>query len=150
GARGRLARFSEPRRGPERSGSQEVRMPPVPASRGGAAALGRPLVGALFVSSALLSLVSWYTTQQGMALYLSPWFAFLASLGVQSALVLVAWLVGVSEGRRGLLIAVYVVTAAVSIAFSYVSLHTWFASRERPAAVQRGLHPRAPGGARHA
>ena len=41
-------------------------MPPVP-SRGGAAALGRPLVGALFVSSALLSLVSWYTTQQGMA-----------------------------------------------------------------------------------
>ena len=50
-------------------------MPPVPASRGGAAALGRPLVGALFVSSALLSLVSWYTTQQGMALYLAPWFA---------------------------------------------------------------------------
>jgi hypothetical protein len=114
-------------------------MPPVPASRGGAAALGRPLVGALFVSSALLSLVSWYTTQQGMALYLAPWFAFLASLGVQSALVLVAWLVGVSEGRRGLLVAVYVVTALVSIAFSYVSLHTWFASRERPAEVQRRL-----------
>ncbi|HVQ26152.1 MAG TPA: hypothetical protein VMV01_13285, partial [Planctomycetota bacterium] len=91
------------------------------------------------MSSALLSLVSWYTTQQGMALYLAPWFAFLASLGVQSALVLVAWLVGVSEGRRGLLIAVYVVTALVSIAFSYVSLHTWFASRERPAEVQRRL-----------
>ena len=77
--------------------------------------------------------MSWYTTQQGMALYLSPWFSFLASLGVQSALVLVAWLVGVTESRRGLLIAVYAVTAAVSIAFSYVSLHTWFASRERPA-----------------
>ena len=55
--------------------------------------------------------MSWYTTQQGMALYLAPWFAFLASLGVQSALVLVAWLVGVTEARRGLLIAVYVVTA---------------------------------------
>jgi hypothetical protein len=101
--------------------------------------LGRPLVGALFVSSALLSLVSWYTTQQGMALYLAPWFAFLASLGVQSALVLVAWLVGVTEGRRGLLVAVYVTTATVSIAFSYVSLHTWFAARERPAQVERRL-----------
>ena len=84
--------------------------------------------------------MSWYTTQQGMALYLSPWFSFLASLGVQSALVLVAWLVGVSEGRRGLLIAVYAVTAAVSIAFSYVSLHTWFAARERPATIERALY----------
>ena len=113
-------------------------MPPTSAS-GGGAALGRPLVAGLFVASGLLSVVSWYTTQQGMALYLAPWFAFLASLGVQSALVLVAWLVGVSEGRRGLLVSVYVVTATVSIAFSYVSLHTWFASRERPAEVQRRL-----------
>ena len=114
-------------------------MPAVPLS-GGAEALRRPLVGALFVSSCLLSVVSWYTTQQGMALYLSPWFSFVASLGVQSALVLVAWLVGVSEGRRGLLIAVYLVTATVSIAFSYVSLHTWFAARERPAEVERRLY----------
>ncbi len=114
---------------------------PVPSiSRGGATALGRPLVASLFVSSALLSVVSWYTTQQGMALYLSPWFSLLASLGVQSALVLVAWLVGISEGRRGLLIAVYVVTAAVSVAFSYVSLHTWFAARERPATIERALY----------
>jgi len=114
-------------------------MPAVSAPKG-AAELGRPLVGALFVSSVLLSVVSWYTTQQGMALYLSPWFALLASLGVQSALVLVAWLVGVSEGRRGLLIAVYALTATVSIAFSYVSLHTWFAARERPALVERRLY----------
>jgi hypothetical protein len=109
-------------------------------SRGGASALGRPLVASLFVSSALLSIVSWYTTQQGMALYLAPWFALLASLGVQSALVLVAWLVGITEGRRGLLIVVYVVTAIVSIAFSYASLHTWFAARERPATIERALY----------
>lgn len=107
---------------------------------GSAAAVGRPLVASLFVSSLLLSIVSWYTTQQGMALYLSPWFSFLASLGVQSALVMVAWLVGVAEGRRGLLILVYAVTACVSIAFSYVSLHGWFAARERPAQVERRLH----------
>ena len=109
-------------------------------SGGGPAAVSRPLVASLFVSSVLLSIVSWYTTQQGMALYLAPWFAFLASLGVQSALVLVAWLVGVTETRRGLLVAVYVVTAAVSIAFSYVSLHTWFAARERPATIERALY----------
>ena len=115
-------------------------MPAVPVSRGGASALGRPLVGALFVSSCLLSLVSWYTTQQGMALYLSPWFAFVASLGVQSALLLVAWLVGVSEGRRALLVAVYALTAAISVFFSYVSLNTWFAARERPAEVERRLY----------
>ena len=109
-------------------------------SSGAPAAVSRPLVACLFVSSVLLSVVSWYTTQQGMALYLSPWFSFLASLGVQSALVLVAWLVGLNESRRGLLIAVYALTASVSIAFSYVSLHTWFASRERPATIERALY----------
>jgi hypothetical protein len=113
---------------------------PLRASGTGQAAVSRPLVACLFVSSVLLSVVSWYTTQQGMALYLSPWFSILASLGIQSALVLVAWLVGVTEARRGLLVAVYGVTAAVSIAFSYVSLHTWFAARERPATVERALY----------
>jgi len=112
----------------------------IPSPRSGQAEVSRPLVVCLFVSSVLLSVVSWYTTQQGMALYLSPWFSFLASLGVQSALVLVAWLVGVTESRRGLLITVYAVTAAVSIAFSYVSLHTWFAARERPATIERHLY----------
>lgn len=110
------------------------------AAGAGQADVSRPLVACLFVSSVLLSVVSWYTTQQGMALYLSSWFSFLASLGVQSALVLVAWLVGVTESRRGLLVAVYAVTATVSIAFSYVSLHTWFASRERPATIERALY----------
>src|SRR5258707_7972929 len=85
----------------------------------------RPLVAGLFLSSCLLSIVSWYTTQQGMALYLSGWFSLLASLGVQSALVLVAWLIGFSRTNRALLIAVYVVTASISISFSYVSLYTW-------------------------
>ncbi len=104
------------------------------------ASVSRPMVKALFVSSCLLAIVSWYTTQQGMALYLSPWFALLASLGVQSALVLVAWLIGFTKTKRALLIAVYVVTAIVSIAFSYGSLYTWFSARERPAAVERKLY----------
>lgn len=95
---------------------------------------------ALFVASCLLSVVSWYTTEQGMALYLSPWFAVLASLGIQTALVLTAWLIGLSRSRRALLIAVYAVTALVSIAFSYVSLFTWFSVRERPAMIQRKLY----------
>jgi hypothetical protein len=100
----------------------------------------RPLVASLFVASCLLSIVSWYTTQQGMALYLSPWFALLASLGVQSSLVVVAWLVGFNRSRSALLISVYVLTAVVSIAFSYVSLYTWFSARERPATVERRLY----------
>src|SRR5437667_4273271 len=100
----------------------------------------RPIVAGLFLSSCLLSIVSWYTTQQGMALYLSAWFSLLASLGVQSALVLVAWLIGFNRTNRALLIAVYVVTAAISISFSYVSLYTWFSSRERPATVERKLY----------
>jgi hypothetical protein len=98
------------------------------------------MVKALFASTVLLSIVSWYTTYQGMALYLSPWFAFLASLGVQSALVLVAWLVGFTESRRPLLISVYAITALVSVAFSYVSLYTWFSTKERPAIVERQLY----------
>jgi hypothetical protein len=102
--------------------------------------VSRPLVLSLFVASALLSVVSWYTTQQGMALYLSPWISVLASLGIQSALVLVAWLVGLVRTRRALLVAVYAITAVVSIAFSYVSLHAWFSARERPAVVQRRLY----------
>ncbi len=103
-------------------------------------AVGRPMVTALFVSTCLLSIVSWYTTQQGMALYLSPWFALLASLGVQSALLLVAWFIGFSRSRRALLIAVYAITAVVSIAFSYAALFTWFSARERPALIERGLY----------
>ena len=31
-------------------------------------------------------------------------------------------------------------TAAISISFSYVSLYTWFSSRERPATVERKLY----------
>jgi len=102
--------------------------------------LMRPIVAGLFISSCLLSIVSWYTTQQGMALYLSPWFSLVASLGVQSALVLVAWLIGFTRTKRALLIAVYTITAAISISFSYVSLYTWFSSRERPATVERKLY----------
>lgn len=100
----------------------------------------RPMVKALFVTTCLLSLVSWYTTEQGMALYLSVWFALIASLGVQGALVFVAWLIGLTKSQRALLGVVYAITATVSIAFSYVSLYTWFSARERPAAVERKLY----------
>ncbi len=100
----------------------------------------RPVVAGLFVASCLLALVSWYTTFEGMRLYLNVWFALLASAGIQVSLVLVAWLVGFGRARRALLMAVYAVTACVSIAFSYVSLYTWFAERERPAEIQRGLY----------
>jgi hypothetical protein len=98
------------------------------------------LISGLFIACCLLSVVSYYTTQQGMALYLSTWFSILASLGIQTALVLVAWLVGFTRAKRSLLIAVYAITALVSIAFSYVSLFTWFSERERPAMVQRQLY----------
>ena len=107
--------------------------------------LTRPMVKALFIASCLLSLVSWYTTFEGMSLYLSVWFSALASIGLQAALVLVAWLIGFSSagkdiGRRSMLIGVYIVTAIVSIAFSYTSLYTWFSARERPAAIERKLY----------
>jgi hypothetical protein len=116
---------------------------------GGAEGVGRPIVQALFVASCLLSVVSWYTTYEGMRLYLSVWFSILASLGIQTALVLVAWLIGFSSslsaagrhtGRRTVLIGVYIVTAIVSVAFSYTSLYTWFSARERPATIERKLY----------
>jgi len=112
----------------------------LPIAGGNHGAGSRSMVVAIFFSTCLLSIVSWYTTYQGMALYLSSWFAFLASLGVQSALVLVAWLIGFTKRRHGLLVAVYAITALVSIAFSYVSLYTWFSAKERPAIVQRQLY----------
>jgi hypothetical protein len=113
---------------------------------GDLAGVTRPMVQALFVASCLLSIVSWYTTFEGMRLYLSVWFSVLASIGIQIALVLVAWLIGFSSssmrhlGRRSLLIGVYIVTAIVSIAFSYTSLYTWFSARERPASIERRLY----------
>lgn len=102
----------------------------------------KPIVQTLFFSTCLLSVVSFYTTQQGMALYLSPWFAIIASLGIQLALVMVAWLVGMERRKSVLLIIVYVITAMVSIAFSYVSLYNWFSAQERPAEIQRALYDR--------
>lgn len=98
------------------------------------------LVPGLFVSSAMLSVVSWYTTFEGMALYLAGWFALLASVGVQLSLLLVAWLAGVQAKRRVQLMTVYAITAVVSIGFSYVSLYRWFSERERPAQVRRQVY----------
>ncbi|MBI2688743.1 MAG: hypothetical protein HYX27_20770 [Acidobacteria bacterium] len=101
-----------------------------------------PLISGLFVASAMLAVVSWYTTFEGMSLYLSKWFALLASLGVQMALLFVAWLIGFSRTRRVPLYVVYGITAVVSVAFSYVSLYRWFSERERPAQVRRQLYDR--------
>src|SRR5579863_6219708 len=112
----------------------------LPVSSHATGEVTRPMVKALFVSTCLLSIVSWYTTEQGMALYLSTWFAVLASLGVQGALVLVAWLIGLNKSKRALLGVVYAITATVSIAFSYVSLYTWFSARERPMTIERKLY----------
>ena len=109
------------------------------------AGFGRPIVQVLFLASCLLSIVSFYTTQQGMGLYLSTWFSVLASLGIQVSLVMVAWLVGFTRKSRSLLIAVYAITAIVSIAFSYVSLYTWFNARERPALLERALYDELTG-----
>jgi hypothetical protein len=80
-----------------------------------------------------------------MRLYLSVWFSALASIGLQTALVMVAWLIGFSSpsrdvARRSLLIGVYAITAIISIAFSYTSLYTWFSARERPATIERRLY----------
>ena len=108
------------------------------------------MIRGLFVVSVLLSVVSWYTTFEGMALYLSRWFALLASLEVQGALLFTAWLLGSHRARRTQIIVVYSITALVSVAFSYVSLYTWFAQRERPALVQRQLFDRLAAAAQQA
>jgi hypothetical protein len=47
-------------------------------------AVARPIVLGLFFATCLLSVVSWFTTYRGMALYLSVWFSLLASVGIQS------------------------------------------------------------------
>src|SRR5204862_7019752 len=92
-----------------------------------------------FIASCLLATVSWYTTEQGMGLFLSTWLALFASEGVQSALVFVAWRLGITKTKRGVLIAVYAITATISVSFSYVNLYTWFSAKERPVQAQREL-----------
>lgn len=99
-----------------------------------------PLVRGLFAASVLLSLVTWYTTFEGMSLYLTRWFAFLAATGIQGALLFVAWLIGFGRARVKQLVVVYCVAAIVSVTFSYASLYRWFSERERPAQVRRGLY----------
>ncbi len=93
-----------------------------------------------FIASCLLATVSWYTTEQGMGMYLSGWLSVFASVGVQSALVFVAWRLGITKSKRGVLLAVFGITAMISGSFSYVNLYTWFSVRERPAVAQRELY----------
>ena len=93
-----------------------------------------------FFASCLLAVVSWYTTQQGMGLYLSTWLSLFSSIGIQSALVFVAWRLGMTKSKRGVLITVFAITAVISVSFSYVNLYTWFSAKERPAQVQRQLY----------
>jgi hypothetical protein len=140
--RGAVELFPAASRCKNLSSTKETAMALVSSESGGAHVNVRPLVQGLFVATSLLSIVSWYTTERGMALYLSTWFSLLASTGLQAALVLVAWLIGFTRTKHALLIAVYAITATVSIAFSYVSLYTWFSVRERPAMVERQLYDR--------
>src|SRR5207249_10560651 len=93
-----------------------------------------------FIASCLLATVSWYTTEQGMGMYLSGWVSVIASVGVQSALVFVSWRLGITKSKRGVLLAVFAITAMISVSFSYVNLYTWFSMRERPAEAQRELY----------
>src|SRR5580693_10165075 len=100
----------EPRAPAARSIEQEISVSS--ATPADLASVSRPMVKILFFASCLLAIVSWYTTFEGMRLYLSVWFSALASIGVQTALVLVAWLIGFSgssnrSNRRPLLVAVY-------------------------------------------
>src|SRR5437867_2088057 len=93
-----------------------------------------------FIASCLLATVSWYTTEQGMNLYLPGWLSLFSSIGVQSALVFVAWRLGMTKAKRGVLVTVFAITAMISVSFSYANLYTWFSARERPAEAQRQLY----------
>ena len=78
----------------------------------------------IYIGTFLISLLSFFTTYYGLAIFLDKPLALLGSLGLQTAMLGIAWNLMRIRENRGAYIIVFSVTALFSIFFSYVNFST--------------------------
>lgn len=85
----------------------------------------------IYIGTLLLSVLSFYTTFSGMKILLEPKLAFIGSLGLQIALLGIAWsLMRIKEHRFSYTL-VFIVSAMFSIFFSYANFDTNLKNKTR-------------------
>lgn len=83
--------------------------------------LQRSTATMFYLGAGLISLLSFFTTLAGLAIILPFWLAVVGSLGLQMAMLGIAWnLIGMTENRTAYS-TVFLVAAAFSVFFSYVN-----------------------------
>ena len=72
----------------------------------------------------LVSVLSFLTTYQGLCIFLDKWLAFIGSLGLQTAMLGIAWNLMRFRVNRIMYTGVFMMVACFSIFFSYVNFNT--------------------------
>lgn len=85
----------------------------------------------IYIGTFLISLLSFFTTYYGLAIFLDKPLALLGSLGLQTAMLGIAWNLMRLRENRGAYIIVFSITAMFSIFFSYVNFSTGLKSSTR-------------------
>lgn len=85
----------------------------------------------IYIGTFLISLLSFFTTYYGLAIFLEKPLALLGSLGLQTAMLGIAWNLMRLRENRGAYVIVFSVAALFSIFFSYVNFSTGLKSSTR-------------------
>ncbi len=78
----------------------------------------------IYVGTFMISLLSFFTTYQGLSIFLELPLALLGSLGLQTAMLGIAWNLMRQKENRFAYVAVFSVAALFSIFFSYVNFNS--------------------------
>lgn len=78
----------------------------------------------IYTGTFLVSVLSFFTTYMGLAIFLDKWLALVGSLGLQTALLGIAWNLMHMKKNRMSYVTVFTMVAAFSMFFSYVNFNT--------------------------
>jgi len=87
--------------------------------------------GMIYLGTLLLSILSFFTTFQGMKILLDPNLAFVGALGLQIALLGIAWNLMKFKNNRTYYLIVFMASASFSILFSYANFDSSLKSKTR-------------------
>ena len=85
----------------------------------------------IYTGTAMLSVLSFFTTFYGMAIFLDESLALIGSLGLQVALLGVAWNLISAREKRGAYVTVFAIAATFSIFFSYANFDSTLKAQTR-------------------
>ncbi|MFH2036265.1 MAG: hypothetical protein ABIJ45_07680 [Candidatus Zixiibacteriota bacterium] len=88
-------------------------------------------IGMIYLGTLLLSVLSFFTTFQGMTILLDPALAFVGAFGLQIAMLGIAWNLMKLKNNRAYYLIVFLASASFSILFSYANFDSSLKSKTR-------------------